>query len=46
MPAPSTAANLDFQPAAPLHPSPEDWRDQFLYFLLVDRFDSGTDGRK
>ena len=34
-----TTGHLDFQPAAPLHPSPLDWRDQFIYFLLVDRFD-------
>lgn len=31
---------LDFQPATTLHPSPTDWRDQFIYFLLVDRFDN------
>jgi hypothetical protein len=37
---PRSVAELDFRPAAPLYPSPEDWRDQFLYFLLVDRFDS------
>ncbi len=42
--APSTTAELDFHPAAQLHPSPEDWRDQFLYFLLVDRFDNGIEG--
>ncbi len=41
MPAPDSVSELDFQPALPSHPSPEDWRDQFLYFLLVDRFDSG-----
>jgi glycosidase len=39
-----TLTDLDFRPASPLHPSPEDWRDQFLYFLLVDRFDSGAEG--
>jgi glycosidase len=28
------------------HPSPADWRDEVLYFLLVDRFsDGGEDGR-
>lgn len=37
-----SVAALDFRPAAPLHPSPEDWRDQFFYFLLVDRFDDGA----
>jgi glycosidase len=44
MPTPRSVAVLDFQPTTPLHPSPEDWRDQFLYFLLVDRFDSGEVG--
>jgi glycosidase len=42
MPALDSVADLDFQPASPAHPSPDDWRDQFLYFLLVDRFDSGA----
>ena len=28
------------------HPSPVDWRDEVLYFLLVDRFSDGReDGR-
>lgn len=40
----TTTAHLDFRPATPLHPSPDEWRDQFLYFLLVDRFDSGAEG--
>lgn len=39
--APYSAAALDFEPNRPLHPSPLDWRDQFVYFLLVDRFDDG-----
>jgi glycosidase len=39
-----SAAALDFRPAARLHPSPEDWRDQFFYFLLVDRFDNDAPG--
>jgi len=30
---------LDFKPKKQMHPSPNDWRDQFIYFLLVDRFD-------
>jgi glycosidase len=38
-----SVSELDFQPATALHPSPDDWRDQFLYFLLVDRFDNGQD---
>jgi glycosidase len=39
---PHSAATLDFRPTARLHPSPDDWRDQFFYFLLVDRFDDGA----
>jgi glycosidase len=38
---PHTAAALDFRPSTRLHPSPQDWRDEFFYFLLVDRFDNG-----
>ena len=37
-----TVANLDFFPQQSLHPSPLDWRDQFIYFLLVDRFDNNA----
>jgi glycosidase len=37
--APRSTTELDFRPTATLHPSPEDWRDQVFYFLLVDRFD-------
>lgn len=39
-----SASALDFRPVARLHPSPEDWRDQFFYFLLVDRFDDNAAG--
>lgn len=38
----NSVSNLDFSPAARLHPSPADWRDQFIYFLLVDRFDNNA----
>ncbi|NNF96779.1 MAG: alpha-amylase, partial [Halobacteria archaeon] len=37
-----SVSNLDFTPATQLHPSPADWRDQFIYFLLVDRFDNNA----
>jgi glycosidase len=39
-----SASALDFHPTTRLHPSPEDWRDQFFYFLLVDRFDNNASG--
>lgn len=31
---------LDFTPQGEVFPSPRDWRDVFIYFLLVDRFDN------
>jgi len=31
---------LDFEPRGEVHPSPGDWRDAVIYFLLVDRFDN------
>jgi glycosidase len=31
---------LDFTPRGEAFPSPRDWRDVFIYFLLVDRFDN------
>jgi glycosidase len=34
---------LDFTPHGEVFPSPRDWRDQFIYFLLVDRFDNNQD---
>lgn len=30
----------------PYHPSPADWRDEVLYFLLVDRFSDGQEGTR
>lgn len=38
-----SVAQLDFRLRAAYHPSPLDWRDQFIYFLLVDRFDDQGD---
>lgn len=37
-PAPESAWSFDLPAAGRFHPSPADWRDQVLYFLLVDRF--------
>lgn len=34
---------LDFNPQRKLHPSPIDWRDQVIYFLLIDRFQKHGD---
>ena len=34
---------LDFTPQAEVFPSPRDWRDVFIYFLLVDRFDNNQE---
>lgn len=31
---------LEFTPQQEVFPSPADWRDTFIYFLLVDRFDN------
>ena len=31
---------LEFAPRGEVFPSPRDWRDVFIYFLLVDRFDN------
>lgn len=35
---------LDFTPQHDVFPSPADWRDVFVYFLLVDRFDNNQKG--
>src|SRR5512139_3233717 len=43
-------ASLDRQLRLPrrqqYHPSPVDWRDEVLYFLLVDRFSDGNEGSR
>lgn len=38
-----TVSELDFKPKANVLPSPDDWRDLFIYFLLVDRFDNNQE---
>src|SRR5688572_13941382 len=40
---PSSVNDIDFTPRSPVFPSPVDWRDQFIYQLLIDRFDDGKD---
>jgi glycosidase len=39
---PSSIDELDFTPKKPVFPSPADWRDHFIYFLLLDRFDNNA----
>jgi glycosidase len=36
--------HLEFVPVNTPFPSPQDWRDHFIYFLLVDRFDNNQEG--
>lgn len=38
---PLSIDELDFSPRGPVHPSPADWRDHIIYFLLISRFDDG-----
>ena len=38
VPAPQAIADLALPRRQRMHPSPGDWRDEVLYFLLVDRF--------
>jgi glycosidase len=38
---PKSLSEIDFKPAGKVFPSPVDWRDHFIYFLLVDRFNNG-----
>lgn len=35
----SSIKQLNCTPQGKVFPSPADWRDVFMYFLLVDRFD-------
>ena len=39
----SVRADIDFPRRERFHPSPSDWRDEVLYFLLVDRFSDGQE---
>ncbi len=35
--------DLEFTPQGEVFPSPRDWRDVFIYFLMVDRFDDAQE---
>jgi glycosidase len=39
----NSVTELDFTPRGDIFPSPRDWRDHFIYFLLVDRFDNSQE---
>lgn len=41
--APGSLATASLTPRESVHPSPMDWRDQILYFLLPDRFSDGNE---
>ena len=44
MPEPlQSVQQLDFIPPQDVFPSPADWRDETLYFLLPDRFSDGPE---
>jgi glycosidase len=38
--------DIDYTPIENVYPSPVDWRDVFIYFLLVDRFDNNSNDIK
>src|SRR5687767_2387780 len=39
----TSVKQLDFEPKQEVFPSPKDWRDQFIYQILIDRFDDNKD---
>jgi glycosidase len=41
---PKRISDADLVPRGRVFPSPEDWRDELLYFLLPDRFSDGNEG--
>lgn len=44
--APTSLAEANLKPRGKVHPSPCDWRDQVLYFLLPDRFADGMEDQR
>lgn len=43
---PQHLSEADLQPRGRIFPSPVDWRDQVLYFLLPDRFSDGQENTR
>lgn len=44
--APKRASEADLKPRGRIFPSPADWQDQILYFLLPDRFSDGGENQR
>ncbi|MBO3463848.1 alpha-amylase family glycosyl hydrolase, partial [Aetokthonos hydrillicola] len=44
--APQQVSQVDLKPRGRVYPSPVNWRDQFLYQLLPDRFSDGNENQK
>lgn len=42
--SPRSVTEIEFPVDVRLTPSPRDWRDQVMYFLLIDRFDNNAPG--
>ena len=45
-PRPSSVRELLLPRREKYHPSPSDWRDEVLYFLLPDRFSDGQENSR
>jgi hypothetical protein len=45
-PRPDALAALDLPRRQHYHPSPENWQDEVVYFLLVDRFSDGAESTR
>ena len=43
---PLSLVEASIEPRGNVFPSPADWRDQFLYFLLPDRFSDGNENTR
>ncbi len=43
---PLRLTDADLHPRGRVHPSPSDWRDQVIYFLLPDRFSDGGEAAR
>ena len=44
--APTDLASASLEPRGTVTPSPSDWRDEILYFLLPDRFSDGNEAQR